>query len=63
MYNPCTTLHGHVQPCTDMCGHVHDPAQCGMAWRDCEGNTMTKPLLISEILQKGKLIGYEHTTD
>ena len=29
----------------------------------CEGNTMTRPLLLSEILQKGKLIGYEHTTD
>jgi len=23
---------------------------------------MTRPLLLSEILQKGKLIGYEHTT-
>jgi len=29
----------------------------------CEGNTMTRPLLISEILWKGELIGYEHTTD
>ena len=26
----------------------------------CEGDTMTRPLLISEILQKGELIGYEH---
>ena len=28
----------------------------------CEDNTMTRPLLLSEILQKGELIGYEHTT-
>ena len=30
---------------------------------NCEGDTMTRPLLLSEIFQKGKLIGYEHITD
>ena len=30
---------------------------------NCDGGTMTRPLLLSEILWKGELIGYEHTTD
>ena len=30
---------------------------------NCEGNTTTRPLLLSEILQKGKLMEYEHTID
>jgi len=35
-------------------------AQCQS--RCCEGDTMTWPLLFSEILRKGELIGYEHTS-
>jgi len=34
----------------------------GCRWGHCEGDTMTRPLLLSEILWKGKLIGYEHTS-
>ena len=31
-------------------------------WDVCEGDTTMRPLLLSEILWKGKLIRYEHTS-
>ena len=34
--------------------------QC-LVFGDCEGDTTTRLLLLSEMLWKGKLIGYEHT--